>query len=153
MSYTDHPLDNLAAAMAHAAYEAFSEYHYRDRDWNAYGQWRATLTREQMKTAEAPDTCWVEKTRRHQLSDITVVAMFPQTWSSTALGHGGVGGQAITTAYTVVLGSNLTGEHAVYFGGQFAYMIGRAAPLFFEHMAARSMHRTDGAVALYQQPD
>jgi len=152
MNYTDHPLDNLAAAMAHAAYEAFSEYHYRDRDWSRVEQWRATLTPEQRRTAVIPDECLVEKTRRHCMNDITVVGMFPQTWGSTALGFGGVGGQAITTAYTIVLESNLTGEHAVYFGGRLAYVIRRATPLFFEHMAARNMHRVAGAVELYQLP-
>lgn len=66
--------------------------------------------------------------------------VFPQTWSSTALGFGGCGGQAITEAYTTVVemswdyvnktddirGLNLTTSddriYAVFFDGKFAYM-------------------------------
>jgi hypothetical protein len=58
------------------------------------------------------------KSRRPTLHDVEVYS-FPQTWSSTALGFGGIGGQAFTTAQTVVV-SDL--QHAcVYFGGQLAY--------------------------------
>lgn len=66
--------------------------------------------------------------------------VFPQTWSSTALGFGGCGGQAITEAYTTVVemswdyvnktddirGLNLTTSedkiYAVFFDGRIAYM-------------------------------
>ena len=66
--------------------------------------------------------------------------VFPQTWSSTALGFGGCGGQAITEAYTTVVemswdyvnktddirGLNLTTSddriYAVFFDGKIAYM-------------------------------
>jgi hypothetical protein len=40
---------------------------------------------------------------------MTVAAMFVQTWGSTALGFGGIGGQAITSAYVCVIESNLIG--------------------------------------------
>lgn len=44
---------------------------------------------------------------------------WPQVWSSTALGFGGVGGQMMTSAQTFVV---LTDALAyVYFGGRFAY--------------------------------
>lgn len=44
---------------------------------------------------------------------------FPQVWGSTALGLGGFGGQATTTAQTfIVLGHS---EAYIYFGGRFAY--------------------------------
>lgn len=46
---------------------------------------------------------------------------FPQTWGSTALGFGGIGGQAITTAQTYVVLAN--GAIYVYFGSRFAYVI------------------------------
>lgn len=50
------------------------------------------------------------------------VYVFPQVWSSTALGFGGLGGQAITTAYTtVVIGP--AGDACVYFGKRLAYHI------------------------------
>jgi hypothetical protein len=51
--------------------------------------------------------------------------MFPQTWGSTALGHGGMGGAAVTTAYTIVLECYATDEFLVYFGGQYCYSVSR----------------------------
>ena len=51
------------------------------------------------------------------------IHIFDQLWGSTALGFGGIGGQAMTTATTVVLvpfDSNQ--DHAlVYFAGRYAY--------------------------------
>jgi hypothetical protein len=119
------PIETLAACMAHATYEAFPEYKYQDRDWAKHDKWRATLTREEMKTAVAPADCFVEKSRKHSFYDLTVESMFPQTWSSTALGFGGIGGQAITSAYVCIIESNLVGGYAVYFGGRLAYVINR----------------------------
>lgn len=46
---------------------------------------------------------------------------FDQTWGSTALGFGGIGGQAITTARTYVFILDEQVEAYVYFGGVFAY--------------------------------
>lgn len=52
------------------------------------------------------------------------VIMFRQVWGSTALGYGGVGGQAMTNADTVIVISDLTGHAAVYFGGgRLAYIV------------------------------
>ena len=66
--------------------------------------------------------------------------VFPQTWSSTALGFGGCGGQAITEAYTTVVkmtsykfesSKDTIGRiykkledkvYAVFFDGRIAYM-------------------------------
>lgn len=48
--------------------------------------------------------------------------IFPQTWGSTALGFGGMGGRAITEADTIVcvpVSSNQ--KCVVYFGGRYAY--------------------------------
>lgn len=133
------PIETLAGCMAHAAYEAFPEYTYRDRDWPKHDAWRATLKREEYKTAVAPDDCWVEKTRRHSMYDLTVYSMFPQTWSSTALGFGGVGGQAITSDYVCVIESGLVGQFAVYFGGRLAYVIQRPNGKFMEDVARQHM--------------
>ena len=48
--------------------------------------------------------------------------MFPQTWGSTALGYGGMGGAAITSAYTVIVTDH--NISCVYFGhGQLAYRV------------------------------
>ena len=132
------PIETLAACMAHAAYEAFPEYKYQDRNWAKHDQWRATLTIEQRKTAVAPPDCFVEKTRKHSFYDLTVYSMFPQTWSSTALGFGGIGGQAFTSAYVCIIESSLVGGYAVYFGSRLAYVINRPNEKFIEDI---SLHR------------
>ena len=46
---------------------------------------------------------------------------FDQTWDSTALGFGGVGGSALTTARTYVFIPDDDDRAYVYFGGRFAY--------------------------------
>ncbi len=56
--------------------------------------------------------------------------VFPQIWSSTALGFDGCGGQAITEAYTTVVEMELRNIdkrtcdiiYAVFFDGRIAYM-------------------------------
>jgi hypothetical protein len=133
------PIETLAGCMAHAAYEAFPEYKYQDRNWAKHDKWRSTLTREEMKTAVAPADCFVEKTRKHSFYDLTVYSMFPQTWSSTALGFGGIGGQAITSAYVCIIESNLVGGYAVYFGGRLAYVINRPNEKFIEDIERHRM--------------
>ena len=133
------PIETLAGCMAHAAYEAFPEYKYQDRNWAKHDKWRSTLTREEMKTAVAPADCFVEKTRKHSFYDLTVYSMFPQIWSSTALGFGGIGGQAITSAYVCIIESNLVGGYAVYFGGRLAYVIDRPNEKFIEDIERHRM--------------
>lgn len=64
--------------------------------------------------------------------------IFPQTWSSTALGFGGVGGQAFTAAYTVVV-TGPQGDACVYFGGRFAYRVPRLSQVFMEDLRSHSM--------------
>lgn len=139
MPQATNPIETLATAMAHAAYEAFPEYVYKDRNWANYDKWHSGLAREERKTAVAPDDCWIEKTRRHSLYDLTVYAMFVQTWGSTALGFGGIGGQAFTSAYVCVIESNLLGQFAVYFGGRLAYVIERPDTKFMEDVASQRM--------------
>lgn len=49
---------------------------------------------------------------------------FEQTWGSTALGLGGVGGQAITSAITYVfIPISINQKCFVYFAGRFAYAV------------------------------
>ena len=66
------------------------------------------------------------------------VDMFSQVWGSTALGFGGIGGQAMTSAYTVIVRGPM-GDAAVYFNGRFAYHINHPNSLFHEHMSSRLM--------------
>ena len=83
--------------------------------------------------------------------------VFPQTWSSTALGFGGYGGQAITEAYTTVVeiswyyvnktddirGLNLTESedriYAVFFDSKLAYICLNPNELFFKDLDDRHM--------------
>lgn len=49
---------------------------------------------------------------------------FEQTWGSTALGFGGIGGQAITSARTYVfIPMSINQKCFVYFAGRFAYAV------------------------------
>jgi hypothetical protein len=147
------PIETLACCMAHAAYEAFPEYKYKDRNWDKYRKWqdevfnklsqdeKKKLYDEERRTnvhMGPPDTT-VEKSRKHTFYDLTVYSMFAQSWGSTALGFGGIGGQAITSAYVCVIESNLVGGYAVYFGGRLAYVIDRPNELFIEHIARHRM--------------
>jgi hypothetical protein len=153
MSNASNPIENLAGCMAHAAYEAFPEYKYQDRNWDKYRLWqdevfnklsqdeKKKLYNEERQTGVAmgPADCYVEKTRKHTFYDLTVYAMFPQSWGSTALGFGGIGGQAITGAYVCVIESNLVGGYAVYFGGRLAYVINRPNEKFMTDIAGHRM--------------
>ena len=50
--------------------------------------------------------------------------IFPQTWGSTALGFGGIGGQSMTTANTYVFIPVTCHQNCfVYFDGRFAYQV------------------------------
>ena len=51
------------------------------------------------------------------------MTMFLQTWGDTSLGFGGIGGQAITSAYTTVVRDIYSGWCGVFFGERLAYKI------------------------------
>ena len=121
-------IQDLSNAFAHAMYKGFAEYEYETVDFAAMADW----TMEQRKNNPRP---MKKAARQHTSNDIEVYAMFSQTWSSTALGFGGLGGQAITDAYTIVLRSSLLGEYCVYFGGRFAYNIKKPNEKFFQDVA------------------
>lgn len=111
MNYAEHPITDLADCVAHAQYEGFSSIEYENRNWEVY--------------RETGEDVRIKSLRRPTTRDFGVYAMFPQTWGSTALGHGGMGGAAMTTAYTVVLECYHTQEFLVYFGGQYCYTVNR----------------------------
>lgn len=125
------PLEALTQSLAHAQYEGFGEVEYEDRDWDHYRK-----TKEDRR---------IKKVRKHSTYDISVYAMFPQTWGSTALGFGGIGGQAMTPAYTVIVESNHTGEYCVYFGGRFAYRVKSLNQQFRDDVARQYMAAVDRA--------
>ena len=111
MNYSENPITDLADCIAHAQYEGFSDIEYETRDWEVY--------RDSGKDVRIPAR------RRPTTRDFGVYAMFPQTWGSTALGHGGMGGSAMSTAYTIVLECYTTQEFLVYFGGTWCYAVSR----------------------------
>lgn len=69
------------------------------------------------------------------------VNCFTQQWSDTSCGHGGMAGQAVTEAYTVVLTHNDI-SYSVFIGGRFAYLIEYADENFREDL---KHHRLVGA--------
>lgn len=69
-----------------------------------------------------------EHMRRQFYNDVNYddgdLYMFDQTWASTALGFGGMGGSAMTKATTYVFVPRELATAYVYFDGQFAYECG-----------------------------
>jgi hypothetical protein len=47
------------------------------------------------------------------------IYVFPQVWSSTALGYGGIGGQAITSSHTIVFYNTTTDNALLSYGRTF----------------------------------
>jgi len=119
---TNNPVEDLSHSLAHAIYAGFPEYESQERDFSIRDQ-----------------VALITKLRKHQHQDIVVRAMFVQTWNSTALGFGGIGGQAFTDAYTIILESKHGKGFCVYFGDQFAYRVENPNPTFFEDIASKSM--------------
>jgi len=91
---------------------------YASRDWVT---WNQLSEQEQTHAVRNKTVPQKTNTRRPHEDDVEVF-MFPQTWGSTALGYGGVGGAAMTSAYTVVVSDHDC--HCVYFGGaELAYKV------------------------------
>jgi hypothetical protein len=111
MNYAEHPITDLSDCVAHSQYVGFSDIEYETRDWEEYRKTKMDVR--------------IAARRRPTTRDFGVYAMFPQTWGSTALGHGGMGGAAVTTAYTVVLECRATEEFLVYFGVEMCYKVDR----------------------------
>jgi hypothetical protein len=121
MNCCETPIQDLANVIAHAQFEGFPEIEYESRDWSQ------------------KERVFIKAKRRHLTRDISVYAMFPQTWGSTALGFGGIGGQAITTAYTIVLMSEAGDGYCVYFGSRLAYRVRKPTQSFYEDIAQFNM--------------
>lgn len=132
-------INDLHRAFAHATYEGFPEIHYEDRDWEHYRK-----TKEDKR---------IKKKRKHSEHDVYVFSMFPQTWGSTALGFGGLGGQAITSAYVVVLKSTVDRGFCVYFGGRFAYYVEHPNSTFFDDITKSKMCDVKEFYNRYHLPD
>lgn len=73
--------------------------------------------------ADLPYRINYDKAERATVDDFTMYT-FPQTWGSTALGFGVIGGQAMTVANTYVFIPDGVDQYCfVYFGGRFAYAV------------------------------
>ncbi len=68
-----------------------------------------------------------------ELGDKSIVEcdIFSQTWGSTALGFGGMGGSALTTAFTTIMKTG-DGIYHVFFDGCLAYEVDNPTDEFFE---------------------
>jgi hypothetical protein len=97
---TDNPIAILSSALAAALYRDLPDIEYLNRDWDA------------IKTRTEPMVA--SKTKRRPIEDEVKVHMFPQSWGSTALGYGGMGGAKTTTTHTVIIEHR--GWCCVYFG-------------------------------------
>lgn len=78
----------------------------------------------------------IDRMGRPSASDVEVIH-FPQLWGSTALGFGGMGGAAMTTAYTTVI--ICRDNAAVFFDGRHAYSIDNFDKSFMKDVDRRSM--------------
>lgn len=84
------------------------------------------------------------KKHRPTLDDFEL-HIFEQTWGSTALGFGGMGGQAITNAMTYVFTPiNVDQNCFVYFAGHFAYSV-PCSRIFMEDVANERMESVSRA--------
>lgn len=82
------------------------------------------------------------------LDDFDIID-FDQTWASTALGFGGMGGSAMTTERTYVLTSRKYEDYAiVYFGGTYAYCV-KKNEAFERDLEQHLMASVQGATTRY----
>lgn len=119
------PIEVLAASLAHAAYQALPALDYEQIDHSALYALSAEERRRLREREDAGEKVMPRERvlRRPRMDECEVYAMFSQTWSSTALGFGGLGGQAFTSAYTCVIRAADDGSLAVYWRGRFAYLV------------------------------
>lgn len=137
MNMVDNPLRDLHEAIAHAQYQGFIEIEYDQMDYEAV---RNAKTDEEKRASMSATLKALRRPRPGR--EFWVYAMFPQTWGSTALGHGGVGGSSITTAYTIVLECATTQEYLVYFGSQLGYKVDRKSrnlEVFMKDLSERNL--------------
>ncbi|MEC0209717.1 hypothetical protein P4H70_12325 [Paenibacillus ehimensis] len=75
------------------------------------------------------------------LFDDLLINLWTQSWADTSLGFGGIGGQMISSAPTLVVTDSIYDKAVVYHGWRFAYKT-PCTKLFMEHFA---QHRLMGA--------
>ena len=138
------PIESLAAAFHGARLTNLLPVEYPEVDYK--------LAPPGERKAGKPSMIRVDtgrmKLRRPHAEELSVV-MFEQCWSSTALGFGGVGGAAMTYAYTTIITGPM-GDAAVYFGGRFAYRVEQQNEHFMHDVADRRMRSVRDAAQAYQ---
>ena len=108
----------IHAALSQAIIQDLPDITYHTRDWAA---WNLMSKQDQADAIRTKTEPRVSGTRRPHDDDVEVT-MFVQSWGSTALGYGGMGGASVTSAYTVIVSDGDC--HCVYFGGrELAYKI------------------------------
>lgn len=85
------------------------------------------------RLAEVRKSFGVRKYRKPTFNDVLWYA-WPQTWSNSACGSGGIGAQIITVAQTVAVKDQETGAFAIYHAGRFAYSVKNPSNEFHELM-------------------
>lgn len=89
-----------------------------------YTQRKGILSDDERRAFFAARGIPVTQRRRRPAPEDCDTYLFPQVWGSTALGYGGIGGQAVTRAHTAVVRCNYSGYAAVYFAsGRLAYLV------------------------------
>lgn len=66
--------------------------------------------------------------------------MFSQIWGSTALGFSGIGGQAMTKAYTTVIIEEYLKIAGVFFEDELAYIIKNPNDIFYKDLYNHRMN-------------
>jgi hypothetical protein len=95
------------------------------------------LIQERFWNAIKDDAPTREKIGDRQPSfDVTV---FSEWWGSTALGFPGMGGDAMTKAYTTVIEEENSGWYGVFFGDRLAYLVPRANERFLDDLNRHQM--------------
>ena len=121
-------MNDLAAAMHQACLRDLPPIHYIGYD----------PAKAKLKIPYA-EKCTKPLTRRPEPYDLDGVEMWAQTWGSTALGFGGIGGAAMTTATVILVWGHNRNGVAVYFGGRHAYTIRRPNEKFHEDCRAKRL--------------
>ena len=81
-------------------------------------------------------------------SGVYDIFVFTQTWGSTALGFSGIGGAAMTTAWThVVLTSD--GKYHIFFDGKYAYSVENPTEEFKHDLGNRFMKSVEESSKVY----
>ena len=112
------PISTLHEALSAAVLVDLPECVYTERDWVEWNKMSKEQRTEAIKNNTVPGTLHHRRPYTHEVD----VTLFNQTWGSTALGYDGIGGAALTDAYTVVV--EFQGVFCVYFGcGRLAYKI------------------------------